>query len=145
MARNTFEDPSLTFPAYEWAIGHREEQEAGRDLTASATANVANTQVVVQQGDMGPVKFTYAGSILTREQLVSMWQWFNLCQYQTIYFTDYAGDKYEVLITSFKPVRKSGQNFRGGAGAPRWYWEYTIELTVIRNIAGPMFDAGLPA
>lgn len=143
MARNTFHDPSNTFPDYVWDIGHAEEQDSGRDLPVQSSANIANTRVITQQGDIGPAKFTYSGAILTREQLVAMWQWFNLCQYQTIHLTDFAGDRYEVVITAFKPLRRAGRNRRGGTGAPLWYWTYSLEMTVITILAGPMYDAGL--
>lgn len=143
MPRNTFHDPGSVLADYTWDIGHHEEQDAGRDLPVSEVANIANTQVILTQGDLSPVKFSYSGSILKREQLVEMWRWLALCQHQTIHFTDFAGDRYEVTITAFKPVRHPGRNLRGGAGAPLWYWTYTIEMAVITAIAGPMVDAGL--
>jgi hypothetical protein len=74
-----------------------------------------------------------------------MWAWEALCQTQTIYFTDFAGDKYEVVIDSFKPVRHAGRNLRGGTEAPLWYWTYTIGMTVVRVISGPLLDAGITA
>lgn len=141
--RNTFHDPSNTFPDYVWDIGHATEQEAGRDMPVQASANVANTRVITQQGDLGPVSFSYQGAILTRAQVVAFWQWLNLCQYQTIHFYDFAGDQYEVVITSFKPVRVAGRNRRGGDEAPLWYWTYTLTMEVVTILAGPMFDAGL--
>lgn len=143
MARNQFIDPNGVLPTYQWDIGFDTEQDGGRDLGVSSTANVANTRVIVQQGDMAPITFNYSGSILRRSQVVAMWQWFNLCRDQTILFTDFAGDEYEVVITSFKPLRRAGVNPRDPAGAPLWYWTYTLTMTVVGIISGPMAEAGV--
>lgn len=145
MPRNTFTDPAGVVPAYTWDIGHNEEQDFGRETPVSDSVNVAGTRVITQQGDPSAIRLSYSGSILTRAQLVQMWKWELLCQTQTIYFTDFAGDEYEVVIDSFKPVRHSGRNRRGGTDAPMWYWTYTIEMTVVRVLTGPLHDAGITA
>ena len=143
MARNIFSNPS-TGDVYAWAINHTEEEEGGRDRNIDFEANTGNVGLVKQQGELTPLTFSYSGTILTRAQLVEMNRWFKLCEEQTIYFTDFAGDQYEVLIDSFKPLRKrASRNPRGGAEAPYWYWTYTIKLTVLRVIGGTW--AGFPA
>lgn len=144
MARNTFSDPLGVTPNYVWPLNHHTETAAGRKRDVTATQNVAGTQLVTQQGDKQPFTLTYAGSILVRSQLVAMWQWEALCEHQTIYFTDFAGDSYEVLITDFEPIRVAARNRRGEPeGNPLWYWTYTLTMTVIAVRAGTVYDAGI--
>lgn len=141
MPRNVFTNPA-NGQTWAWPINHSAEQEVGRDRGVTFEANSANTGLVKQQGALAPLVLRYEGTILDPAQLQAMLAWQALCETQTIYFTDFAGDSYEVLITSFRPTRK--RTLRN----PRHpellhYWTYSIELTVVRILAGVY--AGQPA
>jgi hypothetical protein len=144
MARNIFNDRSLpaaplTDPhpnPYPWPINHSDEDEVGRDRNITLEANTGNVGLVKQQGELTPLTFRYSGTILTRAQLSQMLFWFTKCETHSIDFTDFAGDSYEVLITSFKPTRHRTLRNPRDPGAPLWYWTYTIEMMVLTVRAG---------
>jgi hypothetical protein len=63
--------------------------------------------------------------------------WWKLCETQTIYFKDFSGDEYEVIITEFLPVReRTIKNPRDYANAPYWFWKYDIAMEVIAIRSG---------
>jgi hypothetical protein len=138
MARtaNRFTNP-VNGVVYDWPINHSDEDEVGRDRGVTYEGNTGNVGLVAQQGELTPIVLRYTGTILTYAQLTGMIGWFNLCQTQTIYFTDFAGDSYEVIITAFKPKRlRAMRNPRGGTQAPTHYWTYSIEMSVLRVLSG---------
>jgi hypothetical protein len=141
---NIFTNPAAPGDVYQWAINHSEEEESGRDRQIETRANTGNVGLVRQQGEMTPLLLRYTGTILEKAQLDEMLRWFRLCETQTIYFTDFAGDSYEVQISSFKPTRvRAMRNTRGLATNPLHYWRYTIEMHVLRVLAGSY--TGFPA
>lgn len=132
--KNKFVNPK-TAAEYSWDINHSEEDETGQERTVQDGANAGNTGLLPQQADDQPLTFRYTGTILKKAQVEQMIGWFRLCKTQTIHLEDFAGEKYEVLITSFKTTRKRTiRNPRDFANAPLWYWHYTIEMRVIRII-----------
>jgi hypothetical protein len=138
-----FTNPA-TGASYSWAINHAEESEGGRSRQIDYEGNTGNVGLVRQQGELEPLGFSFSGTILTRAQLTEMLAWFLLCESQSIHFTDFAGDSYEVLITSFRPKRvRAVANARGGSDAPHHYWTYTIELSVLAVLGGVY--SGFPA
>lgn len=137
MSRNIFTDPKGVRTAYSWQINHSEEDTFGKTRTVEHGANTGNTGLVKQQGDSSPLVIKVKGAILHKAQLEEMIAWWDMCEDQTIYFQDFAGDKYEVLITSFQPVRKRTiRNPRDFANAPLWWWTYDLEMEVVRIIPG---------
>jgi hypothetical protein len=129
--RNKFIDPK-TGNDYSWEINHSEEEETGQERSVEDGANTANTGLLPQQADDQPLIFRYTGTIFSKAQIEEMIGWFRLCKTQTIRFEDFAGEEYEVLITSFKAQRRrTVKNPRDFANAPLWYWKYTIEMRVI--------------
>jgi hypothetical protein len=143
---NVFEDPAGQLAPYAWQINHAEEDESGVERQIEHSANTANTGLVRQQGDDSPLTFEYSGTILHRAQLVAMLAWYRACRTRTIYFHDFAGDSYEVLITAFKPTRqRTLRNPRDRANAPLWFWRYKLTMEVVRIIDGPYAEAGITA
>lgn len=135
MARNIFIDPAGDRDDYSWAINHSEEQEFGQARNIEHGANTADTGYVRQQSDNGPMILRFSGTILTRAQIVEMIAWYRLCEEQTIHFEDFTGDRYEVIITAFRPTRhRTIRNPRDLANAPYWFWRYEIEMDVVRVI-----------
>jgi hypothetical protein len=138
MARvaNRFTAADGTF--YDWLVNHDEEDAFGRERNIEVTATVAGAtgNLVRQQGDDSPPRLRLSGKILHQSQVIQMDYWMLRTRYETIHFRDFAGDEYEVIITSFQPKRiRTIKNPRDPA-APLWYWSYTLEMQVIRAIAG---------
>lgn len=133
---NVFTNP-LTGATYAWEINHAEESESGRNRNVETRANTGNVGLVRQQGELTPLVLRYTGTILRQPQLDTMLGWFLLCETQSIYFTDFAGDSYEVLISNFQPRRvRAMLNLRGQATNPQHYWTYTIEMHVLNVRSG---------
>jgi hypothetical protein len=84
------------------------------------------------------------GTILKRVQLVEFLEWFELCRTQSIYFHDFAGDSYEVVITDFDPTRqRTVKNPQGTTINPGHYWNYVMKMEVLRFIDGPYYEASI--
>lgn len=143
MARNKFTNPA-TAEEYSWVINHSDEEAFGKARNITESAPTGNVGLVKQQGDDGPLIKTLSGTILDRSQYQAMWQWFNLCASQTIYFTDFDGQKFEVQITSFLPQlhRKLTAASRDPS-MPSSYWTYTISLEVYACLEGDLAEAGV--
>lgn len=140
---NKFINPSNA-AEYAWPVNHSEEAEAGVARTITHGANTATTGLVRQQADDQPLTFQFAGTIFEEAQLEEMLVWYGLCKTQTIYFEKYNGDKFEVIITDFKPTEKRTiHNPKDFANAPLWYWGYTITMEVIRSL-GSVWDGAVP-
>lgn len=138
MPRNKFIEPTSNF-TYSWEVNHDAEETFGQQRNISHSANTANVGLVRQQGAKEPLTLRYTGTILTLLQLQEMWGWFNACDTQTIHFEDFEGNKYEVIITSFLPIRKRvARNPRDPTNAPTHIWTYSIEMDVIQILSGPL-------
>lgn len=136
--RDTFIDPK-TGDEYEWQIGHETEAPTGKKRGITHSANSANTGLVRQQGDVQPLILKYEGKILHLNQYEKFWQFYELCETQTVYFRDYMGEEYEVMITEFDPQRQATvKNPKDFANAPRHYWKYTIEMEIVAVRAGAL-------
>lgn len=144
MARNKFTDP-LTLASWDWPINHDEEQEVAKTRNISRSATTNNVGVVRQQGDDGPLTMKFSGTILHRSQLREFWRWYALCRTQTIYFTDFDGQEYEVQITGFAPTRHRTLLNPRDDSAPLHYWTYSIDLDVYKLRVGDMRDMGVTA
>jgi hypothetical protein len=134
--RDTFTDPR-TGRTYTWRTGHSEESAIGKQRQITESANTANTGLVKQQGDVQPMVLKYKGTIRHKDQLEQFWAWFQLCETQTIHFTDFAGETYEVIITDFEPVRRPTiRNPADFANMPLWYFSYDISMEVVSVVSG---------
>lgn len=139
--RDTFINPA-NGEKYEWKIGHKAEEPTSKTRQITESANTGNTGLVKQQGDVQPLILKYSGSILHASQHSEMWRWYELCETQTIFFQDFMGNEYEVIITDFAPKREPTiRNPKDFKNAPFHYWTYTITMEVIRVIKGEL--AGL--
>jgi hypothetical protein len=120
---------------YDFQINHSDEEpeERTRNVERSATTTPAPTGpvFVLQQGESGPPVKRYHGTILLPAQLAAMQAYYDACSNRTIFFRDFTGVEFEVLITRFSPQRQ--RTLRN----PRdrtllHYWTYDIEMEVIR-------------
>lgn len=132
--RNTFRDPA-TGREYAWQVNHSEEEAVGLERPVEVKGRTGGGYVV-QQGADGAIRLRVSGVILHQQQFNEMRDFVLLCKQRTIHFTDFAGDKGEVLITSWQPTRHRTIRNPRDASIPLHYWRYTMELTLIRPIAG---------
>lgn len=136
--RDKFINPS-NGESYEWHLGHSDEEASGKARVIQESANTGNTGLVKQQGDVQPMVIKVSGTILHKKQIEEFWRWFELCETQTIYYVDFAGEEYEVIITSFLPKRQGTvKNPRDFANAPYHYWTYSLAMEVIAVRSGIM-------
>lgn len=138
--RNRFRN-AATGDTYEWHVNHSEEQELGKERSIEHTGLSGgflsgSTGVVRQVGLDSPMVLSFTGTIFHAAQHQEMIDWFQLCRTQTVEFRDFTGDEYEVLITSFKPIRKRTLRNPRDPSIPLHYWTYTITMEVIRFISG---------
>lgn len=145
MARtpNYFLDP-LTSETYAWPINHDEEDEGGKTRNIEHTGNTAQTGLVRQQSDPDPIVLKLRGAMNTHAQVRKTIQFFNKCEDRTIFFTDFAGDVYEVIILAFRPKRqRTVRNSHDLANAPDHFWKYDLEMEVVRSIDS-IWDGAAP-
>lgn len=123
---------------YPWPLNHTDEDPVGKKRNISYGANTAGTGLIKQQSDSSPLVLRWKGRILEESQNQAFWEWFQLCESQTIYVEDFAGAQYEVTISDYEPTRRGVvRNSRGGTTNPDYIYEYTLEMQVIRVISGP--------
>ena len=144
---NKFTDPK-TGISWLWPINHNDESgsaskgggQAGlnHNITTSAPVGAAGSgRHIRQQAANDPISFSLKGTALTRAQHKTFIAWWLLCQSQTIYFTDFSGDEFEVLITSYIPQRKpTVMNRNDQTNAPTWIYDYQIDMDVVRVLDG---------
>jgi hypothetical protein len=133
---NVFTDPN-TGNTYSWPTNHNEEGDIGKSRQMADGAPTSNIGLIPQQGAATPLILTWKGTILKRAQLVAMISWYQLCETQSVYVSDAAGNQYEVLITDFTAQRqRAALNPQDLASAPFWYWTYSLTMRVLRVLAG---------
>lgn len=140
MARrsNRFTNPA-NGAYYDWHVNHDEEDELAKTRSITRAGLTSNVGMVRQQGEDGPLVLRFHGRILDRVQYQQMWGWYALSRTQTIYFTDFDGQAFEVQITSFTPkrVRKDFSPQRDQS-VPLHFWQYSLEMEVYRVLAGDL-------
>jgi hypothetical protein len=138
MARNVFHDPAGLVADYPWPINHTTEESFGKRRNITVTSPTAGIGHILQQADDTPMVIKLGGTILTRAQHAAFAAWFERSRSRSVYFTDFAGDTYEVLIVAYEPTRqRTVRNPRDQANAPLWFWRYTMELHVLNFGVGP--------
>lgn len=143
MGRNRFTNP-VDDDYYDWQRNHSEEEEAGKTRNVNKGPSTGNTGLIRTQGDDTGFQLRLRGFIVHRAQYKEMWEWFKLSRTQTIYFTDFDGQKYEVQITAFVPRRvRKLTSISPDSGMRSSYWEYSIEMEVFRFLDGDLDDAGV--
>jgi hypothetical protein len=136
--RDTFIDP-LTGFVYEWQVGHDEEASVGKTRNITHSGNTAGTGLIRQQGEPAPLVLRYSGKILHLHQFEEMWRFYELCETQTIYYRDYFGEEFEVVITQFEPIReKTVSNKKDLTNMPLHYYSYTIAMEIVKVRAGAL-------
>ena len=135
--QSVFTDPT-NGETYTWAINHESENDATGQERSISYGGTSGGRTIAQQGNSKPLEFHLSGSVLSEAQHEAFIDWYNRCENRTIYWTDPAGDQYEVQITTYNPTRqRTIKNPKGGAKNQLWYWRYELSMRVIRVISGP--------
>lgn len=137
MARtpNIFANPK-TGQTYRWPVNHETAEPITKSRQMADGAPTSNIGLIPQQGAATPLILQWKGKIFDPAQHDAFIQWWQLCEEQTIYLTDFKGNQYEVLITDFSPQEIAcARNPR--FPDLRYYYEYTFIFRVVRVISGP--------
>lgn len=133
---NYFINPS-DGQTYAWLINHDEEDPSDKKRGISHSAPTNKVGLNKQQGDASPLILRYKGKILKQSQVVTMICWYATCDYQTIYFQDFEGNKYEVIITDLQMSRQRvAKNPQDLVHMRTHIYLYTIEMEVLQIISG---------
>lgn len=137
-------DPSPTGRVYDWQVNFSEEDDFGatRGVTAMTTTG---GKIILQQGEEEPTVWRITGTILHRHQNLVFHDFFRRGKFQTLIFTDFEGHQYEVLFTAYRPKRERVALNPRDPTIPLHIYRYTMELTVVRAITGPLAPNWNPA
>lgn len=143
---NRFHDRKGLLADYAWAINHNAEDAFSKSVSIEHTANTGQTGHVRQQGTAEPLVLSLSGTALTDAQNQEFWRWWSACNTppgrRTIFFTDFSGAEYEVLITRYDAPRvRAGRNPR--QPTKPWTYQWKMELEVVTIISGPLAVAGV--
>jgi hypothetical protein len=128
--REQFRDGAGLLATYQFAVNHSEEQ--GRDFNRSIerTAVTTGPKFVLQQGESAAGVLSFTGTFFTQAQHDAIKAYYDACANRTVFFTDFTGTEYEVVVTRFNPVRhRTIRNPRDLSLLH--YWTYTLEMEVI--------------
>ena len=131
---NTFTDPNGVYTTYVWPINHETEEMVQNSRQMGDGAATTDIGLVPQQGAPFPLVFLWKGKIFTQADKSLMDAWYGLCQWQSIYLTDFSGSKYEGIITDWHTQRVPVAWQRRG-NLP-WYWQYEFTFRVFTVISG---------
>jgi hypothetical protein len=134
--RDTFYDPA-TGETYAWHINHSTESQFGKRRNVQTSSPTGYSGLVMQQSDDEPMVMELSGTILHSVQHDRMIHWFALCASRTIYFTDFTGAPYEVVILEYNPLRLPTLRNPRDASIPLHYWTYTLRMHVVAFLAPP--------
>jgi hypothetical protein len=133
---NRFTDP-LTAGYYDWQVNHNEETVLGKTRNVTESAPTGLVGLIKQQSEESPLVLGLKGKILHKNQHDQFVGYWIICHDRSIYFRDFAGNEYEVMILDFLPTRKMcARNPADPIGAPLWTWDYEIKMDVLRVISG---------
>lgn len=125
-----------TNASYAWPVNHREEDPVGKSRQMGDGAPTSNIGMIPQQGAATPLIKTLKGRFFDDAQNAANLIYWELCEDHSIYFQDFNGDLYEVIITDYAPTRVAV------ARNPKfpeltYVWDYTITMRVLTAFSGP--------
>lgn len=122
--------------AYSFPVNHTDEDAYGTGREVTVTANTTGGLAVRQQGDTEPLIFNLTGTIFHEEQYQRMVAYARRSRVQSLIWVDFVGDRYEVIITSFKPQRKRTLRNPRDPSIPLHYYTYTLTLHCLDAFTG---------
>lgn len=130
--KERFRDPTGALASYVFDINHDEEQGFNFDRSVEKTATTTGPEFVMQQGlaaQRGTLN--YSGKILNASQYAAMLTYFQACETRTVFFREFTGVEYEVLITRFNPKRVRTMANQRDPTMPFNYYTYDIEMEIV--------------
>lgn len=130
-------DPAGALATYSWDVNYNTEDGFNARRELEVTPNTAGTGFIVQQGADQPMAISFSGKFTKPDQHRQFIAYYAKCKFQSIYFRDFETQLYEVMMTAYLPKRtRAARNPRGGEQAKFHYYEYSMEMTVLRVISG---------
>lgn len=134
---NSFVDPKGIVAQYFWPINHNDMDPSGRQRTITATAPSAGFGLVRQQGVDQPMSLNLKGDILHEAQRIAFIQWWALCDQQSVYFYEFSGEQYEVMITNFAETKMPLARNLADPTIPFHMYNYSLDMDVLNILSGP--------
>lgn len=128
--RERLRDAASILATYDFDINHREEQGTGLNRNVTRTAPTSGVGFVRQQGAGNPAIFRFSGTILKQAHYAAIRAYYDACESRTVFFKDYTGTEYEVLITGFDTTRVAVAKNPREPGLMH-IWKYTLEMEVV--------------
>jgi len=129
--RERFRDAAGVLADYEFQVNHSEEEGFDFRRNLERTTTTSGVGFVRQQGDDSPALLRFTGTILHQNQYNQMAAYYIASQTRTIFFRDFTGTEYEVMITAWNPVRKRTLKNPRDQSINLHYFSYTLEMEVI--------------
>jgi hypothetical protein len=122
---------------YAWQVNYSEEDEFGIGRSLDSTKTTDGLHTVIQQGDDEAMVFRLSGTILHQAQYEKFIAYSAIGRSRSMWYTDFEGYIYEVMLSSFKARRSRTIRNPRDPSIRLHYYTYTMELHVIRAITGP--------
>lgn len=133
---NQWIDPAGILATYNWPVNHSSEEPLTKSRQMADGAPTSNIGLIPQQGSATPLIWKLKGTIFDDNQHAQNLAFWEACEGRSIYWQDFHGDKYEVIITDYEPNRKAvarNPKFPN----QQYIWEYTITMRVLTVFSGP--------
>lgn len=147
----SFQDP-LTGNRYDWPVNPSwdAESKAGTGYQQKArqierTSNTGNNGATRQQGDDGPYILHWEFPCFTGAHEKALFQWYALCDTQSIYLNDLDGEQYEGQIITLGRMRSGVSAGPGDITTRGFYSQMLMEFEVYHFLTGLLKDSGLHA
>lgn len=128
--REQFRDAAGLLGTYVFEVNHSEEQAPDQGRSIDHQAVTTGPRFVIQQGTSNPLTLKFSGTILTQAQLDAMQSYYDACSTRTVFFRDFTGVEFEVIVTRFDYLRKRTLS-NPRAPLLKHYWTYDLEMEVI--------------
>lgn len=147
----SFVDP-LTGNTYDWPFNPSwdAETKAGTGYSQKArqierTSNTGNNGATRQQGDDGPFIMHWEFPVFTSAHEEALWNWYELCDTQTIYLNDFDGEQYEGQIITLGRQRTGVAAGPGDISSQGFFSQMLMEFEVYHFLSGRIKQSGLHA
>jgi len=140
---NQFFDP-VTATTYNWAINESDQDGPRHGGNVDFDGKASSIGVIGTQGEDQALLITLTGTILTQDQY-RKFLFFSKIK-NSFRFIDSIGNQYEVSMTEFSPkVERVAMNYMDPTYMPHHKYTYTMQLWVLRTLAGDLFSQGIRA
>jgi hypothetical protein len=136
MARNQFID-AATGDAYTWEVNHREVPSLVRsrsiEVEQPTAAGWEHVAPILTQGPEAHQLHRIEGLVANRAQHEAFLNFWRISAERTVHFLPCTGGRYEVVVRSYAPTRKSVVS--GPRGAKLHVWNYELTMEIVAQLA----------